>query len=157
MKARAPQKGAPVQNSRPDGRNDYRRVHRRRAHLYKIPAPRPKRLETKARAPQKGASVQNSSPTPETTRNEGACTAEGRISTKFPPDGRNDQKRRRVHRRRAHQYKIPARRPKRPETKARAPQKGASVQNSRPDGRNDQKRKRVHRRRSHHGNIFLIF
>jgi hypothetical protein len=58
------------------------------------------------------------------------CTAEGRIRTKFPP-----------------------RRPKRPETRGRAPQKGASGQNSRPDGPNDQKREGVHRRSAHHGNI----
>ena len=79
---RAPQKCASGQNSRPDGPNDQKRegVHRRRARRDKIPAP-----------------------TAQTTRNERACTAEGRVRTKFP-----------------------ARRPKRPETRGRAPQKRAS-------------------------------
>ena len=103
------QKGASGPNFRPDGPDDQKRkgLHRRRAHQDKIPAP-----------------------TAQTARNESACTAEGRIRTKFPP-----------------------RRPKRPETKARAPQKGASGPNFRPDGPNDQKRKRVHRRRAHEDKI----
>ena len=92
---------------------------------------RPKRPATRGRAPQQGASGPNSrldgpndqkredmhrrrahhdkipASTAQTTRNEKPCTAEGRIRTKFPP-----------------------RRPKRPETRGRAPQKRASQEYS---------------------------
>ena len=49
--------------------------------------------------------------------------------------------------------KYPPRRPKRPETTERAPQKRASGRNFRHDGPNDQKAERVYRRRAHQDQI----